>query len=469
MPTQPSVLATDQLPVVDLALEVDHGTELTVRDVPRLKANGQRGMARGSHQNGTHRLRYRSKRHDSLPHVVKFSGGRSSAMLLFILLENELLRQDRGDVIVFNNTSAEHPATYRFVGDCMRAARRYGIPFYQVEFQTYEDARRGEWTRLATYRLVNELPISEANPDGFHWHGEAFEELLSWTGYVPNQFNRICTRHLKLDVTRAFLKDWLAAKPSIPRLGHYGRKPRMDDDSAYQRHVDSQGGVPRDIFLRKREYVRQRPHFRPEQHYADFSQGWQSFENPNLEGKTLGDKAVFGKRGVEYVAFIGLREDEPHRVQRVRDRNDTTKGYEGEHVYMPLADMAVTRDDVNDFWNRQTWDLSLPKDASLSNCVYCFLKGAVNLTDIHTHMTKESDLCLGDEFGPLDETPSDLKWWNRLETTYGRDLEAEGRTTRADVKHIGFFGNNRFSYGDVGNDAKLGEFAESILPCDCTE
>ena len=173
-------------------------------------------------------------------------------MLLFALLENDLLCKERGDVIVFNNTSAEHPATYRFVRDCMHKARPYGIPFYQIEFQTYEDARRGEWTRLPTYRLVNDMPKSETNPDGFHWHGELFEELLSWTGYVPNQFNRICTRHLKLDVTRAFLKDWLAAKETIPRLGHYGDGPRIDDEAAYQRHVDNQGGVPKDIFLRKR-------------------------------------------------------------------------------------------------------------------------------------------------------------------------------------------------------------------------
>ena len=445
----------------------------TVRDVPplvALRARDEQRERRSYNGKDTHLFRYRAKRHASMPHVVKFSGGRSSAMLLFVLLENDLLDRDRGDVIVFNNTSAEHPATYRFVRDCMVAARRYGIPFYQIEFQTYEDARRGEWTRLPTYRLVNAIPKSDANPDGFHWHGEVFEELLSWTGYVPNQFNRICTRHLKLDVTRAFLKDWLAAKPGIPRLGHYGEKPRMDDDAAYRRHVDSQGGVPRDIFLRKREYAWQRPHVRPEQCYADFWPGWHSLNNPILEGKTLGDQAVFGKRGVEYVAFIGLREDEPHRVQRVRDRNDTTKGYEGEHVYMPLADMSVTRDNVNDFWGRQTWDLSLPQDASLSNCVYCFLKGAVNLRDVHTRMTKEAELgIVDDEFGPLAETPSDLAWWNRLEATYARDLKAEGRSTRADVTHIGFFGNNRFSYGDVGSGAELGGVAESILPCDCTE
>ncbi|MDE0480273.1 MAG: hypothetical protein OXI13_11685, partial [Gammaproteobacteria bacterium] len=55
-------------------------------------------------------LRYRSKKHAELPHVFKFSGGRTSGMLLFTLLENGLLDSARGDVIVFNNTSAEHRA-----------------------------------------------------------------------------------------------------------------------------------------------------------------------------------------------------------------------------------------------------------------------------------------------------------------------------------------------------------------------
>lgn len=48
------------------------------------------------------------------PHVVKFSGGRSSGMMLMRLLEQGKLNPTRGDVIVFNNTSVEHPATYEF-------------------------------------------------------------------------------------------------------------------------------------------------------------------------------------------------------------------------------------------------------------------------------------------------------------------------------------------------------------------
>ena len=443
--------------------------DLAIRDVPRLTVSSRLRKSPPTHDpSKEYQFRYRAKKHRSLPHIVKFSGGRSSGMLLFTLLENRILDADRGDIILFNNTSAEHPDTYRFVRDCMKTARRYGIPFFQIEFQTYEDARQGEWTRLPTYRLVNDQPKSTTNSDGFHWQGEVYEELLSWAGYVPNQFNRICTKHLKLDVTRSFLKDWLAAKATIPRLGHYGNGSRIDPDTTFRRHLKSQGGVPKDIFLRKRGYAWSRPHFRPEQRYEHFFPEWKPFENLALKGKTFGDKAWFGKGGVEYVAFIGLRGDEPHRIQRVEARNDSAAGYEGEHVYMPLNDMAVTREDVNAFWERQDWDLAFPKNTSFSNCVYCFLKGAANLDAVHTRMedTLDSDVA---GFGPLTDTPSDLRWWMRIEGDYGRDLRAEGREVRSDATHIGFFGTHQFAYKDLAGGRDIGALSETMLPCDCTE
>ncbi len=82
-------------------------------------------------------IRYRSEYHSELPHVVKFSGECSSGMLLFTLVENGALRQGRGDVVVFNNTSCEHPETYRFAAECKRRVETdYGIPFFFAQFQT---------------------------------------------------------------------------------------------------------------------------------------------------------------------------------------------------------------------------------------------------------------------------------------------------------------------------------------------
>ena len=172
--------------------------------------------------------------------------------------------------------------------------------------------------------------------------------------------------------------------------------------------------------------------------------------------------------GVAYVAFIGLRGDEPHRIQRMEARNDTAAGYEGEHVHMPLNDMAVTRDDVNAFWERQDWVLALPKDTSLSNCVYCFLKGAANLSAIHARMDDAQDT-KAPGFGPLADTPCDLRWWMRIEEQYGRNLQAEKRMVRSSATHIGFFGTHSFAYGDLADGRDLDALRGTTLPCDCTE
>ena len=135
---------------------------------------------------------------------------------------------------------------------------------------------------------------------------------------------------------------------------------------------------------------------------------------------------------------------------------------------MPLSDMAVTRNDVNTFWERQDWDLALPKDTALSNCVYCFLKGAANLGAIQSRLEDAPDTVVPG-FGPLADTPCDLRWWRTIEEEYGRDLHAEGRKVRSGATHIGFFGTHPFSYNDLSDGRDLSALSATLLPCDCTE
>ena len=423
-------------------------------------------------------FRYRSKRHGELPHVVKFSGGRSSGLLLFTLLENGFLKQNRGDVVVFNNTSCEHPETYKFAVECKRRVEAAGVPFLFVQFQTYEDARQGEWRRIPSYRLVNERPFSEDNPDGFQWRGEVFEEMLSHKAYLPNQFSRVCTQSLKLEVTRQFLRDWFAGKKGISPQGHGLDKSQVDIDQLHRLHTRNGGGVPEDVLLAKKRFVLSRPTSRPKQTYKDFSAPAASFENPSLKGKVFGRKAWFGKGGIEYAAFIGLRGDEQLRVTRVETRSSNphaNAGYEGEHVYMPLAKMRIGKDDVNAFWARQDWDLNLPLGGALSNCVYCFLKGVNNLSQVHTAMEGQKNGAI-EGFGSSIGTPCDIDWWADKEREYGRNLEAEKRErTNPDASNfIGFFGvSSNFSYDVLDDYSKTGgnlqEFSDTVLPCDCTE
>ena len=165
-------------------------------------------------------------------------------MLLFTLLENGLLKQERGDVVIFNNTSCEHPETYKFVSKCKELVEQVGIPFFIVEFQTYEDARQGEWRRIASYRLANKHPLSEENPDGFRWKGEVFEETLSNKSYLPNQFSRVCTQSLKLEVTRQFLRDWFGNNETIPLLGHGLNDSQVNTEQVYKQHIPERGRSP---------------------------------------------------------------------------------------------------------------------------------------------------------------------------------------------------------------------------------
>ena len=201
-----------------------------VLQTPRMTARPRKARNKKLQSRDSYRIQYDAAGHEDLPHVVKFSGGRSSGMLLFLLLENGILQADRGDVVIFNNTSAEHPETYRFTALCKRIVEEYyGIPFFWLEFQTYEDARAGAWTRLPSYKLVTSVQHSEQKPNGYSCKGELFEELLSWSGFVPNQFSRTCTKRLKLESTKLFLRDWLACKEGITRQGHHSDNSRLDD------------------------------------------------------------------------------------------------------------------------------------------------------------------------------------------------------------------------------------------------
>ena len=420
---------------------------------------------------------YDASGHEELPHVVKFSGGRTSGMLLLMLLENGMLRADRGDVVVFNNTSAEHPETYRFVARCKELVeKRYGMPFFWVEFQTYEDARRGEWTRLQTYRLVKPVPWSEDEPNGYHCRGETFEEMLSWAGYVPNQHQRICTKNLKLETTKLFLRDWFFGEKGNSRLGHYGDGSRLDDDVMYERHKKYRGAVPRHIFLQKKAYLRSRPVSRPKQEFADYSSATPTPRFASCGKETNGGGTLTEMSDTDYISFVGLRADEPRRVARVRQRNfddsDSSRS-NTEYVYTPLASLELSREDVNSFWSVQSWDLNLPDEAGLSNCVYCFLKGAGGLQKVHNEL-KNGGVLPKDP--ALTNTPCDIRWWVFMESQYGRNIVLEEREVRNKSQKgiIGFFGlTNGFSYELVANASRgqgdISGFLDTVLPCDCTE
>lgn len=166
-------------------------------------------------------LPYRNPSHADLPHIVSFSGGRSSAAVAFMAAEEGILRPERGDAVLFANTSAEHPGTYEFAARCKeRLEADFGLPCFWFEFCTVEDAWRGEYRRKQSYRLVKPVPV-EQDPDGYHSSGELFEEFVSLQGMLPNPHSRTCTAKLKLYPSHELLGEWLGRTDGPAHAGHH--------------------------------------------------------------------------------------------------------------------------------------------------------------------------------------------------------------------------------------------------------
>ena len=415
------------------------------------------------------------------PHIVKFSGGRSSGMMLLQLLEENLLSPKRGDVVIFNNTSAEHPDTYIFARKMKHLVEKdFNIPFFWVEYQTCEDASdHGSWIRKPTYRLVNDQPWSTSNPDGYRYCGEVFEELISATGYVPNMLSRNCTLYMKIFATNAFLTDWFAMKSGISRRGHTGDTVRITDQSVLRDHRRAGGRVPDDILLKKKQFVRQCPHFRPAQLWQDFTHADTGFDNHSLRNSIVGGKAeLYGRYAVTYFSYLGIRADEAHRADKIRARiaavkkrkeRSLIKQPHREIVLTPLIENETDQQGVYDFWNRQTFDLGLPQGGPYSNCLYCPLKGRKKLAEIASR-----------DLHSEQPWPVSIDWWIAMEEKYSRDLMAEGRTvSNKKVTTVGFFGASSTKvYATLKQEAETGvsmnhdaEFLDddSYAICQCTD
>ena len=358
--------------------------------------------------------------------------------------------------IIVNNPSAEHQKTYEFVIECKRRCEKeYNIPVFLTEFQTFEDCKNGIYDRFATYKLVNDKPYSQDNPNGYHHKGEIFEELISWQMYLPSLMSgRTCTKKMKMDVTYSFLNDWFSGIDYIERLGHYGEKSRIDIEILYQKHQKNGGKVPFPIYKDKKEYCLTRPLFRPEQKFCDYT-------NVTI------DKSIYiHKKRVEFCSFVGFRADEPLRLEKMKKRINQSYNEnidiayireENEHIYAPLVEFGIAQREVKDFWDNQDFDLGLPYDGSLGNCVYCFMKGANKLSSI-----KPST----DELAPQN-----IDWWINIEKKYQRDLKAEGRdtTTKEINPYINFFGvDGKISYEIIKNKNNM-EYLQQSMPCNCTD
>ncbi len=404
----------------------------------------------------------RAHGHELLPHIVKFSGGRSSAALAIILAEAGLLRTDRGDAILFANTSAEHPGTYEFTRKCKRLLERdFGIPFLWFEFCTVEDASRGVYARRPTYRLVRDLPVEE-DPRGYRHQGEVFEEMLSYQGLLPSPHTRSCTAKLKLHPSHQLLAEWFGRTEGPRHAGHHGGRRYIVPEDALASYRKSGGKAPDDEYLQRVDFMTRQPAARPAQRWQDYTDAEITLPSPAAEPASM-----WGPDAVEHVTLLGLRADETKRINRVLTRTMFAEGATtakcavrnqppGERPYFPLADWGYDGVAVQRFWKDRSFDLQVPVDAG--NCVFCFMKGTEALRAA----------AIAPDPARVTGSPADISWWSEMEEKYAREVPARDGDG---ISRFGFFGLRGPTFAEIADGCPGGSsrYARGAPACDCTD
>lgn len=128
---------------------------------------------------------------------VSFSGGRTSAYMTKLLLDNW---SDRYDFIVtFANTGLEHPKTLEFIHNC---DVHFCFNTVWLEAVVHHGSRQAPSHKIVAFETAAR-------------NGEPFEEVIKKYG-VPNVAFPGCTRDLKLSPIKSYLKSIGIVEAEIP-------------------------------------------------------------------------------------------------------------------------------------------------------------------------------------------------------------------------------------------------------------
>jgi 3'-phosphoadenosine 5'-phosphosulfate sulfotransferase (PAPS reductase)/FAD synthetase len=122
------------------------------------------------------------------PTVISFSGGRTSAYLLWrVLQSNNGLPDDA--IVCFANTGKEEEATLQFVKDC---EDKWNVPITWLEYVWHEEPSQ-------RFKVVD-FNIASRN-------GEPFEAVINSKNFLPNTMMRFCTQEMKIFTINRYLKS----------------------------------------------------------------------------------------------------------------------------------------------------------------------------------------------------------------------------------------------------------------------
>ena len=122
------------------------------------------------------------------PTCISFSGGRTSAYMLWRVLQSNSGLPDEAKVC-FANTGKEMEETLRFVDRC---SKEWNVPITWVEYQNAEETK--DRFRTVTFETASR-------------NGEPFEAIIRKRNYLPNPVSRFCTVEMKVRAIHRYLKS----------------------------------------------------------------------------------------------------------------------------------------------------------------------------------------------------------------------------------------------------------------------
>jgi len=122
------------------------------------------------------------------PTCISFSGGRTSAYMLWRVLDENQGLPDEAKVC-FANTGKEDEATLRFVDRC---SKEWNVPITWVEYRNAEETK--DRFTVVTFETASR-------------YGEPFEAIIRQRNYLPNPVSRFCTVEMKVRAIHRYLKS----------------------------------------------------------------------------------------------------------------------------------------------------------------------------------------------------------------------------------------------------------------------
>lgn len=128
--------------------------------------------------------------------LISFSGGRTSAYMLYWLTHEWEDRHNWKMIVVFANTGKEEEGTLEFVNRC---SIEWNIPIVWVE--GYHTDMNGNWYSKKGWKVFHRVVSFETASR----NGEPFENVISVLG-IPSTNAPFCSDELKRRVIESYLK-----------------------------------------------------------------------------------------------------------------------------------------------------------------------------------------------------------------------------------------------------------------------